>query len=56
VHTGDNDLLLASGRVYAATFCQTDGERISAVYRVLNPEKLAHVEPAQASPGNRTNR
>ena len=28
------------GRVFAATFCETDGERITALYRVMNPEKL----------------
>jgi len=32
-----------SGHVFAATFCETDGERILAMYRVLNPEKLTHV-------------
>ena len=32
-----------SGRLFAATFCETDGERLSAMYRVLNPEKLTHV-------------
>jgi len=31
------------GHVFAATFCETDGERLSAMYRVLNPEKLTHV-------------
>jgi RNA polymerase sigma-70 factor (ECF subfamily) len=33
-----------SGRLFAATFCETDGEHLSAMYRVLNPEKLTHVE------------
>ena len=33
----------ASGHLFAATFCETDGERLSAMYRVLNPEKLTHV-------------
>ncbi|HZR11425.1 MAG TPA: RNA polymerase sigma factor SigJ [Myxococcales bacterium] len=32
-----------SGELFAATFCDTDGERLSAMYRVLNPEKLTHV-------------
>jgi RNA polymerase sigma-70 factor (ECF subfamily) len=32
-----------SGGLFAATFCETDGKRFSAVYRVLNPEKLTHV-------------
>ena len=31
-------------RVFAATFCELDGDRISAMYRVLNPEKLTHVQ------------
>ena len=38
-----------SGHVFAATFCETDGERILAMYRVLNPEKLTHV----AGPGGK---
>jgi len=33
----------ASGHLFAATFCETDGEHLSAMYRVLNPEKLTHV-------------
>jgi len=33
----------ASGHLFAATFCETDGERVVAMYRVLNPEKLTHV-------------
>ena len=32
-----------SGHLFAATFCETDGERLTAMYRVLNPEKLTHV-------------
>ncbi|BDG03128.1 RNA polymerase sigma-70 factor [Anaeromyxobacter oryzae] len=32
-----------SGRLFAATFCETDGARVHAMYRVLNPEKLGHV-------------
>jgi RNA polymerase sigma-70 factor (ECF subfamily) len=32
-----------SGHLFAATFCETDGEHLSAMYRVLNPEKLTHV-------------
>jgi RNA polymerase sigma-70 factor (ECF subfamily) len=31
-------------RVFAATFCETDGERLTALYRVMNPEKLRLVE------------
>jgi RNA polymerase sigma-70 factor, ECF subfamily len=37
-----------SGYLFAATFCDTDGERLSAMYRVLNPEKLRHVAAANA--------
>ena len=33
-----------SGHLFAATFCETDGERVVAMYRVLNPEKLTHVQ------------
>jgi hypothetical protein len=36
-------LEFVSGRVFAATFCETDGERVVAMYRVLNPDKLTHV-------------
>jgi len=32
-----------SGKLFAATFCEIDGDRLSAIYRVLNPEKLTHV-------------
>ena len=28
------------GRLFSATFCKTDGDRIVALYRVMNPEKL----------------
>ncbi|HET7457459.1 MAG TPA: RNA polymerase sigma factor SigJ [Gemmatimonadaceae bacterium] len=31
-------------RVFAATFCETDGERLTALYRVMNPEKLRLVD------------
>jgi RNA polymerase sigma-70 factor (ECF subfamily) len=31
------------GDLFAVTFCETDGERITALYRVLNPDKLMHV-------------
>jgi RNA polymerase sigma-70 factor, ECF subfamily len=34
----------ASGHLFAATFCATDGDRVVAMYRVLNPEKLTHVQ------------
>jgi RNA polymerase sigma-70 factor, ECF subfamily len=30
--------------LFAVTFMDTDGERILALYRVMNPDKLAHVE------------
>jgi RNA polymerase sigma-70 factor, ECF subfamily len=31
------------GRLFGAVFCDTDGARITAMYHVLNPEKLSHV-------------
>lgn len=31
------------GKPFAATFCETDGERIVALYRVMNPDKLRQV-------------
>ena len=31
------------GRIIFATFVEGDGERVAAVYRVLNPEKLRHL-------------
>jgi hypothetical protein len=33
-------------RTGSATFCETDGEQVSAMYRVLNPEKLKYVDVA----------
>ena len=33
------------GALFAMTFCVTDGERIVAFYRVMNPDKLALVTP-----------
>ena len=38
----------ASGHLFAATFCDIDGDRFSAMYRVLNPEKLTHVAAQDA--------
>ena len=35
---------LAGGRVFAVTAFDTDGSRITAAYRVMNPEKLRFVE------------
>jgi RNA polymerase sigma-70 factor (ECF subfamily) len=32
-----------AGSLFGVTFCETDGERFTAMYRVLNPEKLKHV-------------
>jgi RNA polymerase sigma-70 factor (ECF subfamily) len=32
------------GKLFGVTFCETDGERIVAMYRVMNPDKLAHLE------------
>jgi hypothetical protein len=34
----------ARGRLFGATFIETDGERVTALYRVMNPEKLRWVE------------
>ena len=34
------------GRPWAALVIDTDGERIQAVYRILNPDKLAGLAPA----------
>jgi RNA polymerase sigma-70 factor (ECF subfamily) len=34
---------LHEGRVFCTTSIETDGERILAFYRVLNPDKLTHV-------------
>jgi RNA polymerase sigma-70 factor (ECF subfamily) len=31
------------GQLFAVTFCEVDGGRMSALYRVMNPEKLTHV-------------
>lgn len=36
-----------AGNLYAVTAFQTDGERITAVYRVLNPDKLTAVATLQ---------
>jgi hypothetical protein len=33
-----------SGQVLGTTFIATDGDRIVAAYRILNPDKLRHVE------------
>ena len=30
-------------KLFSVTFCETDGERITSLYRVMNPEKLAFV-------------
>jgi RNA polymerase sigma-70 factor, ECF subfamily len=32
--------------VFSVTSVESDGERITAFYRVLNPEKLQHVSPS----------
>jgi RNA polymerase sigma-70 factor (ECF subfamily) len=37
------------GRPLGVTYCDTDGERITAFYRVLNPDKLREV-PLPLSP------
>jgi RNA polymerase sigma-70 factor, ECF subfamily len=33
-------------RIFSVTSVESDGERITAFYRVLNPEKLQHVSPS----------
>ena len=50
------------GRPFGVTYCETDGERILAFYRVLNPDKLREVEETTANrlvdsgPSRSTNR
>jgi RNA polymerase sigma-70 factor (ECF subfamily) len=41
------------GQLHSTTSVESDGERITAFYRVLNPEKLGHVAPSIAGPGPR---
>jgi RNA polymerase sigma-70 factor (ECF subfamily) len=36
-------LMFKDGHPFGVTYCETDGERISAFYRVLNPDKLGEV-------------
>lgn len=33
-------LMYLDGQPFGATFCETDGDRILALYRIMNPEKL----------------
>lgn len=33
------------GQPFGVTYCETDGDRILALYRVMNPEKLGEVDP-----------
>jgi RNA polymerase sigma-70 factor (ECF subfamily) len=36
-------LMYKDGRPFGVTYCDTDGERITAFYRVMNPDKLREV-------------
>ena len=36
-------LMYMDGRPFGVTYCDTDGERITALYRVMNPDKLGEV-------------
>ena len=36
-------VMYRNGEVFGVTHCETDGERILALYRVLNPDKLGEV-------------
>lgn len=36
-------MMHADGKLFGVTFCETDGDRITALYRVMNPDKLAHL-------------
>jgi RNA polymerase sigma-70 factor (ECF subfamily) len=36
-------IMYTDGRPFGVTYCETDGERILALYRVLNPDKLGEV-------------
>jgi RNA polymerase sigma-70 factor (ECF subfamily) len=42
-------IMYSTGRPFGITYCETDGERILALYRVLNPDKLRDLD-AQAGP------
>lgn len=37
-------VMYKDGQPFGVTYCETDGERILALYRVMNPEKLGEVE------------
>ena len=37
-------IMYKDGRPFGVNYCETDGERILAMYRVLNPDKLTEVE------------
>lgn len=39
-------IMYKDDQVFGVTYCETDGDRILAMYRVLNPEKLGEVAPA----------
>jgi RNA polymerase sigma-70 factor (ECF subfamily) len=36
-------MMYADEKLFGVTFCETDGERIVALYRVMNPDKLARL-------------
>jgi hypothetical protein len=40
-----------SGRVLSTTSIEADGDRIVAAYRILNPDKLRHVDEGHPSSG-----
>jgi RNA polymerase sigma-70 factor (ECF subfamily) len=43
-------IMYNKGRPFGVTYCETDGERILALYRVLNPDKLKEVEMLRETP------
>lgn len=45
-------IMYNDGRPFAVNYCETDGERILAMYRVMNPDKLGEVDWATAAPAD----
>jgi hypothetical protein len=41
-------MMYKDGTPFGVTYFETDGDRIQAVYRVMNPDKLGEVVPASA--------
>jgi RNA polymerase sigma-70 factor (ECF subfamily) len=39
-------VMYKDGKPFGVTYCETDGDRILALYRVMNPDKLGEVVPA----------